>query len=146
MTHRAEQIMQAVVTNVTGLVTTGTNVFRARDAVLPQTSLPALLVYTGDDVPQAMYSQELIDSELRFYIEAIAKSPTAQLDTLLNLIRSEVTVALQADFTQGLQFVIETLEGTADEPELQSEGDQPIAKMRMNWRIIYRRSRTNPDA
>jgi hypothetical protein len=80
------------------------------------------------------------------YIEARAKSPTAQIDTTLIGIREQVTVALQADYTQGLAYVIDTVEGDVDAPELGGEGNQPVGALRMAWKFRYRRSRTNPGA
>lgn len=144
MTHRAESIMQAIVGKVTGLVTTGANVTRGR--VHAADTLPALSVYQGDDSIIAEYAQTLLDCELTFYIEALVKSSTTQIDTLLNQIREEVTVALQTDYTQGLAYVLNTVEGNAAAPELSGEGEQPSAMLRMEWRIQYRRSRTNPGA
>ncbi len=144
--HRAESILSAVVTNVTGLTTTGANVFRGRVYALPDTSLPALAVYQGEDKVLGQYSQALYDCELTVLIEALVKTSATQVDTLLNQIREQVTVALQANYTQGLSYVLNTVEGDAAAPELSGEGDKPAAALRMEWRFLYRRSRTNPGA
>ena len=144
--HRAEQIIAAVVTKATGLTTTGTRVFRGRVYPLQETDLPALTVYLGSDKPnEETSSYSFIDSNLTISIDAHVKS-TAQVDTTLNEIRKQVTFALQADITQGLAFVIDTVEGDASEPELTGEGDKPIARMRMDWTIRYRRSRKDASA
>lgn len=146
MTHRAESIIDTVKTRVTGLTTTGSNVFRGRVYPAQASELPGLWLYLGPDEPQADYSQDLIDSLLTVHIEAAVKSPTAQIDTELNKIREEVTIALQADYTQGLAYVIDTLEGEVAEPELSGEGEQPVGVLRMTWQFLYRRSRTDPGA
>lgn len=144
MTHRAESIMQAVVAKVTGLSTTGSNVTRGR--VHAADTLPALSVYQGDDRVVSEYSHALYDCELTVFIEALAKTSSAQIETALNQIREEITIALQTDYTQGLGYVLNTAEGDSAAPELSGEGEEPSGMLRMEWRILYRRSRTNPGA
>ncbi len=146
MTHRAESILEAVKGKVTSLTTTGTRVYRGRVYPLQSAELPGLLVYLGQDEIIQNLSTGKLDSRLTVHIDAVVKSPTAQVDTTLNLIRSEVTVALQADYRQGLAYVMDTLELGAGEPALTGEGDQPIGVMRMTWQIHYRRSRADPGA
>lgn len=146
MTHRAESVVARVVTNVTGLTTTGSNVYRGKLTPIAETVSNALRVYLGEDKMLGEYSQSLMDWELTVYVESFAKSPTAQIDTQLNLIREQVTIALQADYTQGLAYVLNTIEGDAAEPELSAEGAQAMGSQRLEWKIHYRRSRTNPGA
>ena len=146
MTHRAESIIEAVKTNVTGLTTTGTRVFRGRVYALADTELPALCVYLGPDKIIGQYSHAKYDCELTINIEAVVKSSTVQVDTTLNLIREQVAIALQADYTQGLAYVLNTIEGDADAPELSGEGEKQSAALKMEWKFHYRRSRTNPGA
>jgi hypothetical protein len=146
MTHRAETIVATVTTKVTGLATTGARVFRGREYPLEAAGLPGLLVYLGPDEPVAEYSQTLIDSLLTIHILGVVKSITEQVDTTLNRIREEVAVALQADYTQGLSFVLDTREGESEEPDISNEGEQPAASLRLTWRFLYRRSRLNPGA
>ena len=146
MTHRAEQIIDAVVTTLTGLTHTGSNVFRGRVHAVPEAKLPALCVYLGPDKIIGQYSQAKFDSELTILVEALVKTADEQVDELLNQIRKEVTIALQADYTQGLSFVLNTLEGDTDAPELSGEGEKPSAALKMEWKFHYRRSRTDPSA
>ena len=145
--HRAEQIADAVVTKLTGLTTTGANCFRARVHELPESSLPALCVYVGNDVPRSdggSSSFRFIDGDLTIMVEAVVKSSSGMDSTLLQ-IRKEATIALQADVTQGLAFVIDTQEGPSS-IDLAGEGDKPVGRLRMDWIIRYRRSRTDPSA
>lgn len=149
MDHRVEQIMVAIVGKLTGLATTGTHVFRGRIYEVPEANLPALLVYQGADQPRTdggSSSFRYLDGDLSVQVEAAVKVPHGtQPETVLNQIRKEVTVALQADVTQGLGFVMDTNEGAAV-PDLTGEGDKPTARLRMEWVIRYRRSRTDPSA
>jgi hypothetical protein len=146
MTHRAESIVVAVVAKVTGLTTTGTNVFRGRVYALADTSLPALCVYLGEDRILGQYSQAKFDSELTVNIEAVVKTSSTQVDTVLNQIREQVTIALQADYTQGLAYLLNTLEGDAAAPELSGDGEQQSAALKLEWKFHYRRARTDPGA
>jgi len=143
MTHRAESIMQAVVTNVTGLTTTSTRVSRGR--AYPISDVPALTVEMGQDVV-ALQNLSYIDRDLDIVITGHAKQ-TTQYDTTLNLIREEVHIALMANRQQGLtNYVLDTMPVGDGAPELSGDGDQPISRQRMTWRIRYRHSVTNPGA
>lgn len=146
MTHRAESIVDAVVTKVTGLTTTASRVYRGRVYALADANLPALCVYMGEDKVIGQYSQAKFDCELTVNIEAVVKASTAQVDTTLNLIREQVTIALQSDYTQGLSYVLNTTEGDASAPELSGDGEQTSAAQKLEWKFHYRRSRTNPGA
>jgi hypothetical protein len=146
LTHRAETLIAKVTEVVTGLSTTSDRVYRGRAYPLGKDQDPALLVYQGADEPQSLHSQTLLDSLLTVRVEARVRSASDQLDTLLNRIREEVTVALQADYLQGLTFVLDTLEGEAAEPEFSTDGEQPLGRQVMTWKFLYRRNRTNPGA
>lgn len=144
--HRAESILAVVITKLTGLTTTGTNVFRGRVYAIPDANLPALAVYQGEDKVIGQYAQAKYDCELTVNVDAIVKTSATQVDTLLNTIREQVVIALQADYTQGLAYVLNTIEGDTSAPELSGEGDKPSASVRMEWKLHYRRSRTDPGA
>lgn len=145
--HRAEQIVVAVLAKVTGLTTTGTRVFRGRVYPLQDNEEPGLCVFMGPDNPEEPEAGKfnLIDSMLTVTVSAYVKTSTSQVDTVLNQIRKEVTIALQAVYTQGLAFVLDTIEGTAT-PSLSGEGDKPSGYLNMDWKIQYRRSRLDPSA
>ena len=144
--HRAEQIAAAVTTNVTGLATTGTNVFRSRASPIARTALPALIV--------RLMSEEIVDEsvsglmrrDLTIAIHGYARDASeAVIETKLNLIRKEVAIALQADHMQGLAFVIDTNEATA-EYEVTEEGEQTVGLVKTEWVVSYRTSRNDPSA
>ena len=148
MTHRAEQIIAAVVTNVTGLTTTTTNVNRGRSTPQDAASVDWLDVYMGSDDPIDDDDQAwgFTDSELTIYIDINCKNNSAQIDTQLNLIRSEITVALWQDYQQGLpNIVIDMKRPSFDKPEINGESGKITATMRSTWVFKYRSSQTNPD-
>jgi hypothetical protein len=144
MPHRREQIMDAVVTAVTGLTTTGTNVFRGRAYPLGEAELPGLLVYMGGE---EVVSEQTLDEMICVMEVAVVPmvAVTADPDQALNLIAEESTVALAADYTLALPGVVYRIEEIgADEPEIAGEGETIAAAQRLRWQITYRRNRTDP--
>lgn len=148
MDHRAEQIISAFATKITGLSTTGANVKRGRVYSWPDTISAALSIYQGADTPldDANRPWQFLDSELAVHIDIHVKSSSQQIDTVINQIRKEVTIALQADPSLGLDFVIDLQESGTSDPELSGDGDKPIARARMDWIVKYRRLRTDPSS
>ncbi len=145
--HLREQIMDAVVTAVTGLTTTGSNVHRAR--VFPQEGslLPALLIYAGDDEQVADPETDkhtLVDSVLAIIIEGWVQLSSGQPEETLNAINAQVVVALQADRTQGVTGVIDTFDADVDEPQL-FEGSKRTAMLSMRFGVRYRRLRNQAN-
>lgn len=146
MTHRAEQVMDAVVTAVTGLTTTGANVFRGREhGERMDGNLPALLIHLGPDTPDEEESSfPRLYSELTVAIEAVLAAGADYEATLLK-IREEVTVALRSDYTLGLSFVQNTIEGRAEQPQPADEQGRRFSYP-MNWTVRYSRSWDDPGA
>lgn len=142
--HRAESIMAAIVASVTGLTTTGANVYRARVYPVEVTGLPAIVVLQGEDNTQTELLADEVTSRLTVNLDAIAREPANQIDTTLNLIREEITVALMADYTLGLAYVEGIMEQIAEEPDILGDGDAPMAQMRTVWDVTYHHGRTNP--
>jgi len=148
MASRAEVIISTIVTNLTGLTTTGTNINRGRVYTIEDTELPALSVFMGSDDPigdNGPTNFTFQDSDLLVRIRIHVKSASTQVDTLLNLIRREVHVAMMSDYTQGLAYVINTVPLGAEEPDLSAEGEQPTAEMDLNWIIQYRAPILDPE-
>ena len=142
--HRAESIMQAITTNLTGLATTGANVHRGR--VYTLASVPALSVSMGQDENLTdARTWPFLTRRLQVIISAHVKT-TTQLETQLNQIKTEVFAALNADISQGLAYVIDTELAIDEQPELDAEQDQPAARCDMQWTILYRHSNTSTEA
>jgi hypothetical protein len=149
MAHRAEDILAQIVTTLTGLTTTQANIVRGRVYTIEDTELPALSIYLGADDPigeNGPTNVQFQDSDLLVRVRAHVKTPSEQVDATLNLIRREVHVALMADYTQGLDYILNTIPLGAEEPELSGDGEQPTATLDMNWLIRYRASVLDPGA
>lgn len=144
MTHRAESIMQAVTTAVTGLATTGANVTRGR--AYPVAALPALSVFQAEEsILGDIQSSTRVTRELIINIE-IHVQATTQLETIINAIRAEVYAALMADRTQGLAYVIDTQWQDDSQPEIDGENETPVARVLMRWAITYQHSLTSAES
>ena len=149
MANRAEEIMAAVTTNLTGLTTTGSNVYRGRIYALSDDELPALSIYQGpDDVLSELGTNTFnyVDRDLTVRVEAHVKTNLQLVDTLLNLISREVYVAMMADYTQGKSYVFTTIASGNAEPTISSEGEQPTAMMTMSFIVRYRHSYSDMGA
>lgn len=148
--HRAEQIMDAFVTEVTGLDTTKNSVVRDRPYNVELGDNCALSIYQGTDVPyeEGIQNWTYQDMVLTVVIEILVKAASSMpISQTLNQIRKEITTTLQAvaDPPLGLSFCIEIEEGTSFEPQLEI-AEQPTAVQRFEWMVKYRRSRTDPSA
>lgn len=144
MTLRAEQVVAAVQTLVTGLTTTGSNVDRGRGDDIPTDLMPAIRVAVGADTPLDPYLPSLIDSELEVFVTAHAHDTAANIETKLNQIRAEATLALLANRTLGLGFVHAIFEMGASRPELAGDLAKPAGRMEMKFKVRYRRSANDP--
>lgn len=106
--HARKQIRDAVKTALTGLTTTGANVFSGRVAPLRDSEMPGLAVYVnGDEAIEGAYvGGQTVDHAATLRIEGQCNGGSdAALDTL-DLIAKEVEVAVfaNADFS-GLLMV-----------------------------------------
>ena len=143
--HKAEQILDAVVANLTGLATTGDNIKRGRVAPLDDAKTAAISVYTGPDVPVNDSGWHEIQSVLTVYVDCHAKSNDEQIDQILNRIREEITVAMWADYQQGLSFIEGMNEDDAEAPDIDGEGGYVTGRMRTTWIFTYTRNRFDPS-
>lgn len=142
--HRAEQIAAALLAALTGLTSTGLNAFRGRALPVEVSSTPALLIYSTSDQPLDV-TYPVRNSALSVLIEGHALAVPGAIETTLNAIRKEVTIAIRSAPTLGLGFVIESEEGGADY-ELFGDSEQPGGIVRMTWTVMYRRGWNDPSA
>lgn len=144
--HRAEQIMAAVVTRLTGLATTGANVSRGRLYPLDQAKAYALTVSMGAASPAAEPNLAFQDVALDVLVTKHVKDASNQVDTMLNQIGLEVYQAMMSDRTLGLSFVQDVIWSGDTEPEMDGEGNRPTARQETTFSVRYRHSLTDPSA
>ncbi len=145
MTDRAESVLAAVATAVTGLSTTGARVVRGR--VYPADTAPALSVDMGAEQPESppnvAFQDELLDVEITAFVQPASGT---SVDTMLNQIRSEVYAAILADRTLGESFVINTVWQGRTAAQRSGTGSAPAAEQTMMFRVWYRHSYTSTEA
>ena len=96
MSHARQQIRDAVATAVTGLATTGSNVFKTRVHKLEQQSLPAVIVYTlQEDAQRETLSPRKQSRMVRVALD-IAVQQIDAADAALDMIAAEIEVAVEA--------------------------------------------------
>lgn len=145
MAHVREQLVQAVVTAVTGLTTTGLRVFRFRpqQRTLMPAQLPALRIYIdGDSANANGIHVPFYERPTQIRIEGVVQS-TGQIDQTLNLISSEVEAALAAKVPLGTSSTLLFYRGCRFDES--AEGDQPVGLVSMQFEALIETVHGVPD-
>ena len=136
MAHKRQSIRERVASTLTGLSTTGSNVFQSRVYPIENTKLPCLLIYTREETsePLIMNPPRTIEKVLSLVVEGYVKANT-NFDDTIDTICEEVEEAL---FTDRLinnlaldSFLINT------EISYNGEGDNPLGIVVMTFQITY---------
>lgn len=137
MSHVRQQIRDDIVTTLTWLVTTGSNVFRSRIFPLEQTNLPALCIYTKSETSEydTIGLPRSVNRILDVAVEAYVKG-VSNYDNTLDTIAVEVEEAIAADVTLG--GVAKDAQITAFEADFAGDGEQPVAVGRFTVTVEYR--------
>ena len=137
MSHVRQQIRDDIVTTLTGLTTTGSNVFRSRIFPLEETNLPALCIYTKSEASEydTIGLPRSVNRILDVAVEAYVKG-VSNYDNTLDTIAVEVEEAIAADITLG--GVAKDAQITAFEADFAGDGEQPVAVGRFTVTVEYR--------
>ena len=137
MSHVRQQIRDDIVTTLTGLTTTGSNVFRSRIFPLEQTNLPALCIYTKSEASEydTIGLPRSVNRILDVAVEAYVKG-VSNYDNTLDTIAVEVEEAIAADVTLG--GLAKDAQITAFEADFAGDGEQPVAVGRFTVTVEYR--------
>lgn len=143
MSHVRQQIREQFATTVTGLSTTGSNVFQSRVYNLESTNLPGLIVYTKEEASQPIVigSSRTLERILSLNVEAYVKG-TSNSDDTIDTIAKEIETAIAADTTLNSLAKDCFLEST--EINYNGEGEQPIAVMTMTYQVMYVTAEDSP--
>ncbi len=134
--HKRTQIKNAVVTVLTGLTTTGTNVFPSRVHAMPAKHLPGLLVYFDEEnsEPGETGPNRSLDRELSLIIEGQAKSGD-DIDDISDSIAEEVEAEMNIDrYFSGL--ALESFLASTDF-NFSGEGRRRAGSIKMTYKIFY---------
>ena len=131
-----KNIRDNIVTALTGLTTTGSNVFRSRVYPLDQSSLPGLCIFTqSDDAEyQTIGTSRTVRHLLTVSVEAYVRQ-SANYDNTLDTIQDEVDAALAVDRTRG--GYAQDTRIVAFTSTMSADGDQPLAVGEMSLEIDY---------
>jgi hypothetical protein len=137
MSHVRQQIRDDIVTTLTGLTTTGSNVFRSRIFPLEETNLPALCIYTKSETSEydTIGLPRSVNRVLDVAVEAYVKG-VSNYDNTLDTIAVEVEEAIAADVTLG--NLAKDAQITAFEADFAGDGEQPVAVGRFTVTVEYR--------
>lgn len=143
MAHLRKQIREYFGTQLTGLTTTGSNVFQSRVYPMQAAKLPALLIYTTSESSSetAFSNRRTQDRRVSVDVEGFVRA-IANFDDKLDLIAEEVETALLDDPTLG-GLAINT-ELTSTEAQYSGEGEQPVGTIRLTFEVQYRTATGTP--
>jgi len=136
MAHLRQQIRERVGTTLTGLTTTGSNVFQSRVYPIENTKLPCLLIYTREESsePLDMSPPRTIEKRLSLVVEGYVKA-NSNYDDTIDTITKEVEVAMYGDrLINNLakdSFLVST------DISFNGEGDNPLGIVVMTFEIPY---------
>jgi len=148
VTHRAAAIIDAAAALIRARVEPlGIHVYtHRRHSLNPgQDEMPAISVDMGEDIP-GPESTSSFDSLLNLEITGVAALPTEpEVTAEIIRLREEAHIALRADVTLGLPYVVNTLYGGAARPtETESEGELVVRALTSVWIVYYQMSKTDP--
>ena len=144
MAHVRQQIREQVGTTLTGLTTTGSNVFQSRVYPLENTNLPCLLIYTKTESsePVDIGTNRPMQRELSLAVECYVKA-TSNFDDTIDTIAEEVEKAISADPTLSSKAKDTYLAST--DIDFTAEGEKPLAFMTLTFNVEYYTQEQNPD-
>ena len=142
--HVRQQIREYFGTTLTGLTTTGSNVYESRVYTLQENALPALVIFTKSETaePIVIGTDRLLSRELSVVVEGYCKA-TSNFDDTIDTISKEIEKAIAADRTLGGLAKDTYIEST--EIEYTGEGEQPVGFITLTFLTNYYVQETNPD-
>ena len=136
MAHVRQTIRERIVTDITGLTTTGSKVFDTRIYPLTSAELPALIVYARDeDIEyEDLKPNRTQRRDLSIVIEAHAKA-TSNLEDTFDTIAKEVEEAISGDLTMNGNAKDVRLDSI--DTDFNSDGQSKAGVMTITYIISY---------
>jgi len=136
--HVRRQIRDAVKTLLTGLTTTGSNVYSSRVWPMRSAVMPGLIIYTAEEESE-LGSIGTLDRVVALAVEGYVND-TSSLNDILDQICSEVETAMAADVMIGGLAKNSLI--TQTEIRLDGEGKKTVGVVTMTFNIFYRTSQS----
>ena len=144
MAHARKTIRDRIITDLTGLATTGSRIYRSRVYPLAEEKLPGLCVYTmSEQIDYATIGTSRLQQRVLSVVIEIYVKGTSNYDDDLDQISLEREDALFADLT--LNGNAKDLQINRFEADFAGEGDQPLAFARMSVDVVYHTSENDPE-
>jgi len=142
MTHIRQQIRDRIIADVTGLATTGANVYDSKLYNILQGELPALAVYTQNESSEisTIAPNVTLDRELEVIIECYAEA-NENIENTLDTIASEVENSLGTDLSLNNLAITQFLSST--DIDFTSEGEKPLGICKLTYNVRYMNNVTN---
>ena len=150
-THVRQQIREAVATLVTGLTTTGANVFQMRTRPLTDANLPALMITTNDEqvvnnitvgFPNRQ-ERTLTVSVVALVKAAASANPDDTVDTIIKEVEAALGASTSTYTLSGLARGGITLDSIRI--DMDDETDKPVMRATMDWQAVYYTLSNAPD-
>jgi len=144
MAHVRKTIREYFGSQLTGLTTTGSNVFESRVYPMQSAKLPAIIIYTTTESSEEVafsskrVQNRMLSVEVQGFVRAISN-----FDDTLDLIAKEVEVAILDDPSLG-GLAINT-ELTNTQADYSGEGEQPVGTIRLTFDVQYRTETGQPE-
>lgn len=144
MSHVRQQIREYFVTQLTGLSTTGSNIYSSRIYPLGSAKLPAVIVYSqSETIDELAFSNKRTQiRSLELAVEGYVRA-TSSFDDTLDTISSEIEQAI---------LDAPTLGGLAKNTQLSSveamysgDGEQPVGTIRLIFNVQYSTETGQPE-
>jgi len=143
--HLRRQIRERAATTLTGLTTTGSNVFQSRVYPMESAGLPGLCIYTTEETVemQSMGGTRHVSRDLTLIVEGYATA-SANVDDTLDQIGKEVEIAMSGDIK--LNNLAQDSYLSSVEITLSGDGSTGIGKITHSYIVIYQNAENAPDA
>ena len=144
--HLRRQIRERIVTDVTGLSTTGSNVFQSRAYPIEESKVPCLLVYDNEETVEirSMGAIRGISSELIVNIEGYCQGGDgATVMNTLAAIQKEVQIAMQGDIK--INNLARESYLTSADASINAEATKPTGSVRLSYLVTYQYLENAPD-
>ena len=143
--HLRRQIRERAATTLTGLTTTGSNVFQSRVYPMESAGLPGLCIYTTEETVemQSMGATRHVSRDLTLIVEGYA-TDSVNVDDTLDQIGKEVEVAMSGDIT--LNDLAQDSYLSSVEITLSGDGSTGIGKITHSYTVVYQNAENAPDA
>jgi len=141
--HLRKQIRDAAVTALSGLATSGANVFENRTHELQDTNLPGLRIYANDDSVEieSLGISRFVRRMTELVVECCSKKSVAFDDELDAMIK-EVEVAIAANQGIGGAKWVQLRNVQID---MEGEAEKEVGVARMTFEVHYITALATPD-